>query len=138
MLERAAVVLAVLVTVVAAALLVRFVATQRAAAATGKLVPSALRARLPSLGPTVVYLYGPRCAPCVHQRRVLDQLASEGVASVLPLDATKEREISDSLGISTVPSTVLVDPEGRVQHVNLGYRSREKLEAQLAGVQGTS
>lgn len=136
MFERALIVLAVVAAVAAAAVLVRFVATRSAAAATGKPVPTALRARLPALGPTVVYLYGPSCAPCVDQRRVLDQLASEGVASVLPVDATKEREISDSLGISTVPSTVLVDREGRVQHVNLGYRSREKLEAQLAGVSG--
>lgn len=136
MFERALIVLAVVVAVAAAAALVRLVATQHAAAATGRPVPTALRARLSALGPTVVYLYGPRCAPCVHQRRVLDQLASEGVASVLSVDATREREISDSLGISTVPSTVLVDPEGRVHHVNLGYRSREKLEAQLAGVSG--
>jgi hypothetical protein len=61
---------------------------------------------------------------------VLDDLASALDMPVVRLDATQERELTAQLAIMTVPSTVVVE-RGIVRAVNLGFRSRVALEAQL-------
>jgi len=137
MMERLLVVLALLALTVGIALIVRKASGRRAAGVVGREVPALLRARLPDHGPTLVYFYGPHCATCADQANALDELAREGQATVVAVDATRERVLADSLGARMVPTTALLDASGRVRQVNLGYHPKSALLLQLAAVSAT-
>lgn len=131
MAERLLVALTLVAATLAIALAARAWARWRANRSVGRPAPAALRRRLADLGPTVVYFYGPHCGSCAHQSRALHQLEEAEGTPVLRLDATEEPEVASALGIATVPSTAVIDLEGRVRWVNLGYRSRDTILAQL-------
>jgi len=43
-----------------------------------------------------------------------------------------QRELADRFHVYTLPTTVVMSPEGRSLHVNYGYAPANKLERQLA------
>jgi hypothetical protein len=53
------------------------------------------------------------------------------------VDAIAERELADRFHVYTLPTTVVMSPEGRALHVNYGYATAPKLERQLAEARGT-
>ncbi len=132
MLERLIIVAALLLVVLVVTTTVRAVTRRRVAAAQGRLLPEALRAQLPSHAPGIVYFFGPRCPACRQQARVLEQLATDTGAPVVAIDAVGEKALADALAVTTVPATVIVDEGYVVRTINLGFRPREVLEAQLA------
>jgi thiol-disulfide isomerase/thioredoxin len=132
MLERLVVVLVLLILVVVVSLAVRSVARRRVAAAKGQVLPDGLRARLSGHAPGIVYFYGPHCATCRQQVKILDQLADDDGVAVVRVDATREPDLADALAVATVPTTVTVDDRGAVRAINLGFRSRDELAAQLS------
>lgn len=132
MAERALVVLLVFVGTLACVRLVQWLVRRRVAAVIGHQVSPELRSRLARNGPTLVYFYGPNCGTCAEQARALDALVKEGAARVVRLDATRERELADSLGVWTIPATAVLDPAGRVRNLNLGYQPKAALAVQLA------
>ena len=134
MIERLLIVLALLLLTVALVQVARALARRRTGALIGTPASDALRARLPASGPAVVYFYGPQCAPCVEQARELDELAREGGAVIVALDATQERDLADSLDVFMIPTTALVDAQGRVRRINLGYYPKRALALQLAAL----
>ena len=50
---------------------------------------------------------------------------------VVHVDAAHQPEIASAFGILTVPSTVVLDPGGRVAAVNHGFASTQQLVRQL-------
>jgi len=83
---------------------------------------------------TLLYFYTQQCISCkVQQDPALRQLAEtySGRLSLARLDALEESEIARRFHILTVPSTVVLDQDGRVVDANLGYTPSEKLAAQL-------
>ena len=131
MLERGLILIALASVVLAVALVTRAAGRRRAAAAEGHVLPDRVRERFVPGSPGVLYLYGPHCPTCRQQAGVLDALADSRGTPVVRVDATKERALSDALGVMTVPATAVVDGAGRVQSVNLGFQSREALVGQL-------
>ncbi len=134
MLERALILLALVVLVLAVVYLVRAIAVRRARAIVGQLAPESLRARLPARRAGLVYFYGPNCATCADQAVVLDALARERNISVLSLDATTEQQLAHDLGAVSIPTTAIIDAAGRVREVNVGYHPRDVLARQLAAI----
>ena len=81
--------------------------------------------------PYVLYFSGAHCTICrTHQEPALSRL--EGV-EVRKVDALAERELAERYHVYTLPTTVVVGPDGGTRHVNYGYAPARKLEEQLAG-----
>lgn len=120
--------LAVVGTVVLAAACLEILRARQARAKT-------LGATAESAGePYVLYFTGEGCTVCrTHQEPALAKLGSVRVDKV---DAIAERALADRFHVYTLPTTVVMSPEGRALHVNYGYATAPKLERQLAEARG--
>ena len=88
----------------------------------------------PATEPYVLYFTGEGCTVCrTHQEPALSKL---GAVRVDKVDAIAERELADRFHVYTLPTTVVMSPEGRALHVNYGYATAPKLERQLAEARG--
>jgi hypothetical protein len=84
----------------------------------------------PAVDPYIIYFTGENCSVCrTHQEPALAKLAGVRIDKV---DAIAERELADRFHVYTLPTTVVMSPEGRSLHVNYGYAPANKLERQLA------
>jgi thiol-disulfide isomerase/thioredoxin len=101
------------------------------------------RARAKTLGataeaagePYVLYFTGDGCTVCrTHQEPALEKL---GAVRIDKVDAVAERELADRFNVYTLPTTVVMSPEGRALHVNYGYATAPKLQRQLDEARGT-
>ncbi len=82
----------------------------------------------------IVYLFSPSCAVCrTSQKMILDRLeACEGSRfRLLSINVSAQPEIARALGVTTLPTTFVVDAEGRVVHVNNGLATEAMLRRQL-------
>ncbi|MFP3854059.1 MAG: thioredoxin family protein [Anaerolineales bacterium] len=83
---------------------------------------------------SILYFTTPTCAPCrTIQRPALKQVIARfnGSLQVLEFDATKQPQLADSWGVLSVPTTFIIDPEGRPRGVNHGVARAGKLQRQL-------
>ncbi|KAB8141836.1 thioredoxin family protein [Chloroflexia bacterium SDU3-3] len=91
---------------------------------------------VPAGRPAVVAFSTPSCADCrTRQKPALDLLqraVGEQVA-VVALSALEHPELVDTLGILTVPATVVLGSDGSVRHLNQGYASAATLGQQALG-----
>jgi thiol-disulfide isomerase/thioredoxin len=101
------------------------------------------RARAKTLGataeaagePYVLYFTGDGCTVCrTHQEPALEKL---GAVRIDKVDAVAERELADRFNVYTLPTTVVMSPQGRALHVNYGYATAPKLQRQLDEARGT-
>jgi thiol-disulfide isomerase/thioredoxin len=100
------------------------------------------RARVKTLGataapasdPYILYFTGEGCTVCrTHQEPALAKL---GAVRIDKVDAIADRTLADRFNVYTLPTTVVMSPEGRALHVNYGYATAPKLERQLADARG--
>jgi hypothetical protein len=129
--------LALLVGVALVAALIVYVVRRWLAARAAARAGAALPADLPiehSGAPTVVYFYGAGCPACPTQRAALESLKERAPLNVVPIDAAADGRLAEWAGVLTVPSTALVDPAGRLQRVNHGFRSADELADQLTRI----
>ena len=88
----------------------------------------------PAADPYILYFTGENCSVCrTHQEPALAKLAGVRIDKV---DAIAERELADRFHVYTLPTTVVMSPQGRSLHVNYGYAPANKLERQLADARG--
>jgi len=84
----------------------------------------------PAADPYILYFTGESCTVCrTHQEPALAKL---GAVRIDKVDAIADRALSDRFHVYTLPTTVVMSPEGRALHVNYGYATAPKLERQLA------
>jgi thioredoxin-like negative regulator of GroEL len=84
--------------------------------------------------PYILYFTGDGCTVCkTHQEPALARLGDVRVDRV---DALAERELADRFQVYTLPTTVVMAPDGKAVHVNYGYAPAPKLRRQLAEVRG--
>jgi thiol-disulfide isomerase/thioredoxin len=87
---------------------------------------------------TLVAFSTPSCAAChTAQAPAVARVEQEVGASrlrVVHVDAAHQPDVASAFGIMTVPSTVLLDPAGRVTAVNHGFASSRQLARQLQTV----
>jgi thioredoxin-like negative regulator of GroEL len=89
----------------------------------------------PAPEPYIIYFTGESCTVCkTHQEPALARLGGVRVDRV---DAVAERELSERFQVYTLPTTIVMAPDGRPVHVNYGYAPAPKLERQLAEVRGS-
>jgi thioredoxin-like negative regulator of GroEL len=131
MVERAVLAAGFIVLASLAGYLMRQWSRRRSQALAGTALPTELATRLTRSAGGIVYFYGPHCATCRRQAGVLDSLSNGDRVSVLQVDASRETELADHLGVMTVPATVVVDESRQVHAVNLGFRSADVLRGQL-------
>ena len=87
--------------------------------------------------PYILYFTGDSCAVCrTHQEPALARLGGE--VRIEKVDAVAERALADRFHVYTLPTTVVVGPDGRALHVNYGYAPAPKLERQLADARRTN
>jgi thioredoxin-like negative regulator of GroEL len=86
--------------------------------------------------PTLLYFRSDRCAPCVTQSRLLAQLPGQLTErlAIKQVDAGKEPEVASQYGVFTVPTTLLIDRDGVVRHINYGLTDAGKLTRQVESV----
>jgi len=88
----------------------------------------------PSTDPYILYFTGDGCTVCrTHQEPALAKL---GAVRIDKVDAIADRLLADRFHVYTLPTTVVMSPEGRALHVNYGYATAPKLERQLAEARG--
>jgi hypothetical protein len=107
-------------------------------AAAGLEVYRSRRARSKAVGvsaaaaaePYIVYFTGENCTVCrTHQEPALARLDGVRVDKV---DAIADRTLADRFHVYTLPTTVVMAPDGHAVHVNYGYAAAPKLQRQLA------
>ncbi len=86
--------------------------------------------------PTLLYFRSDNCAICPTQGRFVDQFAAQwdGRVAIERVDAERDPDTATRYSVFTLPTTVLVDADGRVRHVNYGLTDANKLGRQLAEV----
>jgi thiol-disulfide isomerase/thioredoxin len=85
--------------------------------------------------PGIVYFTTPDCAACkAVQRPALAALRARLAdrVEVVEVDASARPDLAKAWSVLSVPTTFVVDRDGRPRHVNHGAVSTEKLIAQLA------
>ena len=89
----------------------------------------------PAGDPYILYFTGDSCTVCrTHQEPALARLGDIRIDKV---DAVAERTLADRFHVYTLPTTVVMAPDGRAVHVNYGYAPAPKLERQLAEARGS-
>lgn len=84
--------------------------------------------------PAILYFTTPTCAPCkTVQRPALQQLKQQmgQRLQVIEVDAVTRPDLATDWGVLSVPTTFLLDAQGRPRHVNHGVTRAEKLQQQL-------
>jgi thiol:disulfide interchange protein len=90
--------------------------------------------------PTVVYFTTPMCATCrTTQRPAFDRLRAKIEAiNILKVDATEDPDGAKRWGVISVPTTFVLDRDGKPNKVNNGFVDENKLFTQLQTAHGLS
>lgn len=84
--------------------------------------------------PTLLYFTGDYCAICkVQQTPIVERVAAKLGHSVAVniYDVSKQPDLARRYKVLTLPTTVILNKQGQVAHINYGVISQPKLEAQL-------
>ena len=86
--------------------------------------------------PGVVYFTTPDCVTCrVAQKPALKALSRRRPeVQVIEVDALENSTLAREWAVLSVPTTFVLDRQGRPRQVNYGFASADKLAAQLASV----
>lgn len=125
MIERIALLVTLSLAAIAAYYLVR--------AAHLRRIQSAAPAPAAPSRPSLLYFRGDSCPVCPAQGRILEQLAGQwaGQVTIRRIDAEREPETAARYRVFTLPTTLLLDGEGRVRQVNYGLADERKLGRQV-------
>jgi thioredoxin-like negative regulator of GroEL len=84
---------------------------------------------------TLVTFSTPSCAACHTAQapavRTVEDLLGAGELRVVKVDAASQPETARAFGVLTVPSTVVLDADGKVAAVNHGFAPSQRLVQQL-------
>jgi hypothetical protein len=84
--------------------------------------------------PTILFFSGATCTVChTAQRPALERLAPEldGRVQVREVDIADEPALARRFRVMSLPTTVVLDGEGRARAVNAGFASAQVLRSQL-------
>ncbi len=84
--------------------------------------------------PVILYFTTAQCAQCrLQQTPILERLLAELSHSVVlrRVDALAHEDLARRYGVLTVPTTVILDAQGRPRAINHGLATAERLREQL-------
>lgn len=83
----------------------------------------------------ILYFTGESCTVChVAQRPALARLvAGDGDVAIREVDIAAEPDVARRYRVMTLPTTIVLDDEGRVAAVNVGFATESVLREQLDG-----
>lgn len=84
--------------------------------------------------PAILYFTTPDCAPCrTVQGPAIEELREQfgDRLQIVKVDASERTDLADYWGVLSVPTTFIIDAEGRPRHVNNGVTPAARLRQQL-------
>ncbi len=84
--------------------------------------------------PGIVFFTTPECVTCkAAQAPALRALSARlsGKVQVIEVDASNDSALAKTWSVLSVPTTFVLDREGKPRHVNHGFASAEKLFGQI-------
>jgi thiol-disulfide isomerase/thioredoxin len=99
----------------------------------GRILATAV-AEAPTGIARILFFTGSWCSDChSRQKPALDRLSREldVPVEIEELDAVANPELTRRYGVSILPTTVVLDPSGRLSEINYGYADEHTLRAQL-------
>lgn len=95
--------------------------------------PAALTALIADASPAVLYFTTPQCAQCrLQQSPALEQVkASRPDLKVVKLNALERPDLARYYQVMTVPTTIVLDRQGRPVAINHGLTSAARLLQQV-------
>ncbi len=85
--------------------------------------------------PIILYFTTPDCLPCkTIQRpalRKLEHTIGVNNLQIVEVDGTEESELANQWSVISVPTTFMIDPQGKLKYINHGVAREEKLLKQL-------
>ena len=137
MAERLAIIVLVAVMVTAAVLVIRRWNARRVSELIGQAPLWDALGESPDGRRTLVAFSTPSCAACHTAQapaiKAVEQQLGAAEIRVIKVDASKQPEVARAFGVLTVPSTVVLEPAGRVVAVNQGFAPSRRLIEQLQG-----
>lgn len=102
-----------------------------------RVVGGALEPALSQGQRTLLFFTGEQCSICKYRQKPAIELLQQdldGSLRVVELDAAREDDLVRRFNVLSLPTTVLLAPDGRVGAVNYGFAPGEQLRAQVAGL----
>ena len=84
--------------------------------------------------PTLLYFTGEYCTVCKFQQSpVVEKIMNKfgNTIAVKQVDVSDTPDLARQYKVLTLPTTVILSPEGQVKHINYGVTPQTKLEMQL-------
>ncbi len=135
LLERVAILTAVIACTLVLAALWRAYSARRVARLAQSAAHPAVRQLVAGAAPAILYFTTADCAQCRFQQTpVLNRVAEQARIAVYAVDAVAQEELARFYGIMTVPSTVLLNASLQPVAINHGLVSAERLSQQLPAV----
>lgn len=82
--------------------------------------------------PQLLYFRGQGCPTCAAQARYLAALEPQLQLLITTIDAEQDTATTQLYNVLTLPTTIIVDRNGQVRHINYGLVNATKLQQQLA------
>lgn len=110
------------------------VATAQSATISASDLISGKPQQLPIAGMvTMVDIGAHSCIPCKMMTPIIEELSKEyeGRAAIAFIDVWEHREEADKYGISSIPTQIFYDAQGKEQYRHVGFLDKESIVAKL-------
>jgi thiol-disulfide isomerase/thioredoxin len=100
-----------------------------------RLIKTIPAAKAPTGKPTLLYFTGEYCAVCEYQQSPIVAYIATTLGTsveVNTLDVSTHPDLASQYKVFTLPTTVVLDEQGQVAHINYGLTQQAKLETQLS------
>ncbi|MEA2682707.1 MAG: hypothetical protein QOK05_1035 [Chloroflexota bacterium] len=87
--------------------------------------------------PTLLFFTGEHCSICKYRQAPAIEAVKRdlpGSLRVVEVDAAREESLVKRFNVLSLPTTVVLAPDGRVGAVNYGFAPGEQLRAQISGL----